>query len=111
MTVLGVFDPGDHGSTFGGNPLACAVARTAMKVLVEEDMIGNSARMGEFIRNEILAFGSPFVKEVRGRGLMLGIVLQEDAGGAQEFCERLRTGDYSVTKHRKMSSGSRRHWF
>ena len=71
--VLGVFQPGDHGSTFGGNPLACAVARMALRVLVEEGLIENSARMGEYLMGRLGAIKSPYIKEVRGRGLMLGI--------------------------------------
>ena len=66
--VLGVFQPGDHGSTFGGNPLACAVARMALKVLVEEGMIENAAAMGEYLMAELAAINSPHIKEVRGKG-------------------------------------------
>ncbi|MCX5997220.1 MAG: ornithine--oxo-acid transaminase, partial [Chloroflexi bacterium] len=67
--VLGVFQPGDHGSTFGGNPMACAVARMALKVLVEEGMIENSARMGEYLMAQLRRISSPHIKEIRGRGL------------------------------------------
>ena len=88
--VLGVFMPGDHGSTFGGNPLACAVARAALKVLVEEDMIENAARMGDYFTTRLREIDSPLVKEIRGRGLLIGVELKPEAGGARAFCERLK---------------------
>lgn len=88
--VLGVFQPGDHGSTYGGNPLACAVARAAMSVLVEEGMVENSARMGAYFLEKLRAIQSPHVKEVRGRGLFIGVELHEQVGGARRFCEQLR---------------------
>jgi len=87
--VLGVLRPGEHGSTFGGNPLACAVARTALRVLVEEGMIENSAAMGAYFLGELKKIGSPLVKEVRGRGLMIGVELLPEAGGARHYCEKL----------------------
>jgi ornithine--oxo-acid transaminase len=87
--VLGVFMPGDHGSTFGGNPLACAVARTALKVLVEEDMVENSARMGDYFLDNLRSIKSPAVREIRGKGLFIGVELHPEAGGARRFCERL----------------------
>jgi ornithine--oxo-acid transaminase len=87
--VLGVFQPGDHGSTFGGNPLACAVARMALKVLVEEGMVENSARMGDYLMAGLRAIQSPYVKEVRGKGLLIGVELHPEAGGARRFCEAL----------------------
>lgn len=90
--VLGVLRPGEHGSTFGGNPLACAVARAALKVLVEEGMIENAARMGEYFLAALQQLRSPLVKEVRGRGLMIGLELVAEAGGARRFCERLMAG-------------------
>jgi len=89
MEVLGVFLPGDHGSTFGGNPLACAVARTAVRVLMKEKMIENAQEMGEYFMAELKAIHSPFVREVRGRGLMIGVELHKTAGGARPFCEAL----------------------
>jgi ornithine--oxo-acid transaminase len=88
--VLGVFQPGDHGSTYGGNPLACAVARVALKVLVEEGMIENSAKLGDYFLGELRRIPSPHVKEVRGRGLMIGVELHREAGGARRFCARLK---------------------
>jgi ornithine--oxo-acid transaminase len=87
--VLGVLRPGEHGSTFGGNPLACAVARAAMKVLVEEGMIENAARMGDYFLSALEQLKSPLVKEVRGKGLMIGLELLAEAGGARRFCEKL----------------------
>lgn len=88
--VLGVLQPGQHGSTFGGNPLACAIAREAMKVLVEEGMIENSEKLGAYFKTQLQAINSPIIKEVRGRGLMLAIELEPEAGGARKFCESLR---------------------
>lgn len=87
--VLGVFQPGDHGSTFGGNPLACAVGRTAIKVLIEEGMIENAAQMGDYMMHRLRTLESPHIKEVRGKGLMIGVELYEQAGGARRFCEAL----------------------
>jgi ornithine--oxo-acid transaminase len=77
--VLGVFQPGDHGSTFGGNPMACAVARVAVRVLVEEGMIDNAAAMGEYFLSSLRGVRTPLVKEVRGKGLMIGVELREAA--------------------------------
>jgi ornithine--oxo-acid transaminase len=88
--VLGVFQPGDHGSTYGGNPLACAVARVALRVLVEEGMIENAATLGPYFIEQLQAIDSPYVKEVRGRGLMIGVELHHDAGGARRFCMLLK---------------------
>ena len=68
--VLGVLRPGEHGSTFGGNPLACAVARTALKVIVEENMIENAAAMGEYFLSGLSNIKSPYIKEIRGKGLL-----------------------------------------
>ena len=88
--VLGVLKPGDHGSTFGGNPLACAVASTALKVLVEENMVENSAKMGAYFLAELRQIKSHLIKEIRGRGLMIGLELKPEAGGARPYCERLK---------------------
>jgi ornithine--oxo-acid transaminase len=88
--VLGVLRPGQHGSTFGGNPLACAVARAAVRVLVEENMVENAARMGDHLLHGLRQIGSDRVREVRGRGLMLAVELRAAAGGARRFCEALR---------------------
>ena len=87
--VLGVFQPGDHGSTFGGNPIACAVARTALKVIKEENMAENAAKLGKYFLGKLSEIKSPYVKEVRGKGLMIGVELHPDVGGARRFCEDL----------------------
>lgn len=87
--VLGVFNPGDHGSTFGGNPLACAVAREALKVLVEEKLTENSAKMGQYFMELLGTVNSKHIKEVRGRGLFIGVELHAASGGARRFCEAL----------------------
>jgi ornithine--oxo-acid transaminase len=88
--VLGVFNPGSHGSTFGGNPLACAVAREALKVLVEEGMIENSARLGDYFIGRLQRIESDHVELVRGKGLFIGVMLKREAGGARRFCEALQ---------------------
>ena len=88
--ILGVFMPGDHGSTFGGNPLACAIARAAMRVIIEENLIENSATLGDYFMSELRKIESPYVKEVRGKGLLIGVELKDDAGGARRFCEALQ---------------------
>jgi len=85
--VLGVFNPGDHGSTFGGNPLACAVARAALRVLVEENLCDRSAELGAYFLEKLRTLRSPDLKEVRGRGLWIGIELH---GKARPFCEALK---------------------
>jgi len=87
--VMDVLRPGEHGSTFGGNPLACAVARSALKVLVEEHMIENAAAMGDYFLTNLSSIRAPHIKEVRGRGLMLAVELMPDAGGARKYCEKL----------------------
>ena len=84
--VLGVFKPGDHGSTFGGNPLACAVAREALKVLVEERLIERAAELGAYFLARLRTLRSPIIKDVRGRGLWIGLELTELA---RPYCERL----------------------
>jgi ornithine--oxo-acid transaminase len=88
--VLGVLQPGEHGSTFGGNPLACAVARAALKVLVEEGMIENAAVVGDYFKDGLSRIRSNAICEVRGRGLMLAVELHPEAGGARAYCEALR---------------------
>lgn len=87
--VLGVLKPGQHGSTFGGNPLACAVARASLRVLVEEGMIENSERQGAYFKSALENLGATVVREVRGRGLMMAIELHREAGGARRACEAL----------------------
>src|SRR5271167_1391555 len=85
--VLGVFHPGDHGSTFGGNPLGCAVARAALRVLVDEKLIARSAELGSYFLDQLRAVRSPHIKEVRGKGLWIGIELNKPA---RPFCETLK---------------------
>ena len=87
--VLGVLNPGQHGSTFGGNPLACAIARTALKVLVEEGLIENAASMGTYFLEGLKQISNPYIKEVRGKGLMIGMEFYPEAGGARQYCEKL----------------------
>ncbi|MFC2158502.1 ornithine--oxo-acid transaminase [Acidobacteriota bacterium] len=87
--VLGVFTPGSHGSTFGANPLACAVAREALIVLQEENMIENAEDLGEYFLNKLQGLRSHHIVEVRGKGLLIGIELKPEAGGARRFCEAL----------------------
>jgi ornithine--oxo-acid transaminase len=87
--VLDVLQPGEHGSTFGGNPLACAIARTALKVLIEEGMIENAARMGEYFKSRLMDLGNSRIKEVRGRGLMIAVEFFPDAAGARQYTEQL----------------------
>ena len=87
--VMSVLQPGEHGSTFGGNPLACAVARTALQVLVEEQMIENAALMGDYFVQSLKRINSPLVREIRGRGLLIGVELLPEAGPARAVCEAL----------------------
>ncbi|CCO22612.1 ornithine--oxo-acid transaminase [Maridesulfovibrio hydrothermalis] len=88
--VLGVLKPGEHGSTFGGNPLACAVAREALKVLTEEKLIENAQAMGEKFLNGLKEIKNDKIKEVRGRGLLLAVEFKLNAGGARQYCEKLK---------------------
>ncbi|MBN1963251.1 MAG: ornithine--oxo-acid transaminase [Anaerolineae bacterium] len=88
--VLGLFEPGDHGSTFGGNPLGMAIAREALAVLVEENLIENAAELGEYFMDHLAEVNSPHVKTVRGKGLLIGVELNQEAGGARRFCEALQ---------------------
>ena len=88
--AMAVLHPGEHGSTFGGNPLACAVARAALRVLVEEGMVENAARVGERLTTSLAAIRADSVKEVRGRGLMIAVELHAEAGGARRVCEALQ---------------------
>ncbi len=85
--VLGVFKPGDHGSTFGGNPLACAVARAALRVIVDEGLIERSDELGAYFLGKLRTLRSPLIKDVRGRGLWIGVELTVPA---RSFCERLK---------------------
>ncbi|UCC82566.1 MAG: ornithine--oxo-acid transaminase [Gemmatimonadota bacterium] len=87
--VMDVFAPGDHGSTFGGNPLAAAVGSAALDVLVDEKLPERAAELGDWFMGELSAIGSPHVEEIRGRGLMIGVVVKESSGTARPFCEAL----------------------
>ena len=88
--ILGLFKPGEHGSTFGANPLACAVAREALSVLIEEKMVENAAEKGMYFLDKLKTIKSKHIKEVRGKGLLIGIELKPEAGGARRFCENLK---------------------
>ncbi len=85
--ILGVFKPGDHGSTFGGNPLGSAVAKTALEVLIEEKLVENSYELGNYLINKLITLNHPKIKEVRGRGLLIGIDLTVPA---RPLCEKLQ---------------------
>lgn len=87
--IMGLMNPGDHGSTFGGNPLGAAVAREALKVLVDEKLVENAAEQGEYLMQRLRRIESPYVKDVRGRGLMIGVEVTHEAQGARRFCEAL----------------------
>jgi len=87
--VMGVLQPGEHGSTFGGNPLACAVARTALRVLFEENMIENAAAMGSYFLDGLKQIKNSSIREIRGKGLFIGLELFPEAGGARRYCEKL----------------------
>jgi ornithine--oxo-acid transaminase len=87
--VMDVLRPGEHGSTFGGNPLACAIARTALRVLVEEGMIENAANLGRYFIDALRSLKDPKIKEVRGKGLMIGIEFPPEVGGARQYSEKL----------------------
>jgi ornithine--oxo-acid transaminase len=88
--ILGLLQPGDHGSTFGGNPLGAAIARTALKVITDENLIQNAAIIGEYFSDRLAEIPSRHVKEVRGKGLMIGVELKTEAGGARRFAEALK---------------------
>ncbi|HNZ67267.1 MAG: ornithine--oxo-acid transaminase [Planctomycetes bacterium] len=87
--VMDVFRPGDHGSTFGGNPLGIALAREAIHIISEENLIENATVQGEYFMKRLRDMNSPHVDIVRGKGLLIGVVLNEKAGGARQFCEAL----------------------
>jgi ornithine--oxo-acid transaminase len=89
--LLGLFQPGEHGSTFGGNPLASAVARAALRVITEENLVENAAELGDYFIDQLAEIPSRHVKEVRGKGLLVGVELKPEAGGARRFCEALQS--------------------
>jgi len=88
--ILGLFEPGTHGSTYGGNPLGCAVAREALRVLVEERLVERSAELGAYLMQIVRQIDSPYIQRVRGRGLWIGIVLTPEAGGARQYAKALQ---------------------
>ena len=88
--IMGVFDPGSHGSTFGGNPVAAAVASEALNILIDEKLTENSAELGTWFMDELRKVDSPKVKEIRGKGLLIGVQLKPEAGGARQYCEQLK---------------------
>ena len=85
--ILGVFNPGSHGSTFGGNPLACAVSIAALDVLIDEKLSDKSLELGEYFASKLKEIRNPRIKEVRGRGLFIGVELTEPA---RKYCEELK---------------------
>lgn len=88
--LLGLFGPGEHGSTFGGNPLAAAIARAALSVIKDEKLPERAMQLGEYFNEQLSEIPSPHVKEVRGKGLLIGVELKPEAGGARRFCEALQ---------------------
>ena len=88
--ILGLFTPGEHGSTFGGNPLAAAVARAALAVIRDEKLAQRAEQLGTYFIEQLAEIPSPHVKEVRGKGLLIGVELKPSAGGARRFCEALQ---------------------
>jgi ornithine--oxo-acid transaminase len=90
QSLLGLFQPGEHGSTFGGNPLGAAVARAALQVLVDEKLAENALKQGEYLIEQLFEIPSPYIKEVRGKGLLIGVELFPEAGGARRFAESLK---------------------
>lgn len=101
--VMGLFTPGEHGSTFGGNPLAAAVARESIKVIREENLVAKSAAMGEYFVEQLTEIPNTHVKEIRGRGLLIGVELKTEAGGARRFCEALmKKGILAKETHEKV---------
>jgi ornithine--oxo-acid transaminase len=88
--LLGLFTPGEHGSTFGGNPLAAAVARAALRVIRDENLAEQSRQIGEYFMEQLAEIPSPHVRDVRGRGLLIGVELKPEAKGARRFCEALQ---------------------
>lgn len=89
--IMDIIQPGEHGSTFGGNPLAAAIGRAALKVITDEKLIENSATLGEYFMDQLAEIPSMHIKEVRGKGLLIGVELLPKAGGARRFCEALKS--------------------
>lgn len=99
--LMGLLEPGEHGSTFGGNPLGAAVAREAVQVILDENLIQNAAEMGTYFYEQLCEIPSPIVKKVRGRGLLIGVELEPDAGGARRYCEALYEREILAKETRK----------
>jgi ornithine--oxo-acid transaminase len=87
---MDVFQPGDHGSTFGGNPLGAAVARASLRVILEEELAQRADQLGSWFMEALRGIDSPHVREVRGRGLLIGVVIKDESGTARPFCEALQ---------------------
>ena len=87
--VLGLFEPGMHGSTFGGNPLASAVAHEALNVIIDEELPRKARELGTYFRQALRDLNSPYIAEVRGKGLLIGVELTSEVGSARDFAERL----------------------
>ncbi len=85
--ILGVFNPGSHGSTFGGNPMACAVSIAALDVIVEENLTDRSANLGNYFLEKLAEINNPIIKDIRGRGLFIGVELTVEA---RPYCEKLK---------------------
>jgi len=101
--IMDVFHPGDHGSTFGGNPLGAAVARASLRVILDEKLAERADELGTWFMEKLRAIGSPHVEEVRGRGLMIGVVIKESSGVARPFCEALEAkGVLAKETHRQV---------
>jgi ornithine--oxo-acid transaminase len=100
--VMDVFTPGDHGSTFGGNPLGAAVGIAALQVILDEDLSGRSRELGNYFQRRLREIASPHVKEIRGKGLMIGVEVKEESGTARQFCERL------MSEHAILAKGTHR---
>jgi ornithine--oxo-acid transaminase len=87
--IMDVFTPGDHGSTFGGNPLACAIGTAAIEVILDEDLPGRALELGSYFTEQLSSIQSPHVKEIRGKGLLIGVEIKESSGTARPYCEKL----------------------
>lgn len=101
--IMDVFTPGDHGSTFGGNPLASAVGMAALDVIIKEKLPERAAELGEYFIEKLREIKSPYVKEVRGKGLLIGVEIKEEYGDARPFCEKLmKLGILSKETHKSV---------